>query len=113
MSMLYGVPTGATVGSVPQIESNDAGMVTMVREELRDIMGIDAEPVLTRVFRWRKSMPQYTIGHDERVKWIDERVGENRGLYLTGSAYHGIGISDSIRYGEVVAKKIIHQFEKG
>ena len=34
-------------------------------------------------------------------------------LYLAGSAYHGIGISDSIRYGEVVAKKIIHQFEKG
>ena len=95
------------------VDLDDAGMVTMVREELRDIMGIDAEPVLTRVFRWRKSMPQYTIGHDERVKWIDERVGENRGLYLTGSAYHGIGISDSIRYGEVVAKKIIHQFEKG
>ena len=95
------------------VDLDDAGMVTMVREELRDIMGIDAEPVLTRVFRWRKSMPQYTIGHDERVKWIDERVGESRGLYLTGSAYHGIGISDSIRYGEVVAKKIIHQFEKG
>ena len=95
------------------VDLDDAGMVKMVKEELRDIMGIDAEPVLTRVFRWRKSMPQYTIGHDERVKWIDERVASTHGLYLTGSAYHGIGISDSIRYGEVVAKKIIHQFERG
>lgn len=92
---------------------DDAAMVKMVREELRDVMGIDAEPVLSRVFRWRNSMPQYTIGHEERIKWIDERVASTHGLYLTGSAYHGIGISDSIRYGEVVAKKILHQFEKG
>lgn len=92
---------------------DDREMVKMVREELRDIMGIDAEPVLTRVFRWKNSMPQYTIGHEERIKWIDERVASTHGLYLTGSAYHGIGISDSIRYGDVVAKKIIHQFEKG
>jgi len=95
------------------VELDDAAMVKMVREELRDIMGIEAEPVLTRVFRFRSSMPQYTIGHDERVKSIDERVASIPGLYLAGSAYHGIGISDSIRYGESVAKKIIHQFERG
>lgn len=92
------------------VDLDDAEMVKMVREELKDIMGIDAEPVLARVFRWRNSMPQYTIGHEDRIKWIDERVASTHGLYLTGSAYHGIGISDSIRYGEVVAKKIIHQF---
>jgi len=94
------------------VSLDDAAMIRMVREELSDVMGIDAEPVLTRVFRWRNSMPQYTIGHEERVAWIDERVASIPGLYLTGSAYHGIGISDSIRYGEVVAKKIIHQFQK-
>jgi oxygen-dependent protoporphyrinogen oxidase len=91
---------------------DDAAMVRMVREELGGIMGIEAEPVLTRVFRWTNSMPQYTIGHEERVNWIDERVASTHGLYLTGSAYHGIGISDSVRYGEVVAKKVIHQFER-
>lgn len=95
------------------VSLDDAEMIKMVREELRDIMGIDASPVLARVFRFRSSMPQYTIGHEERIKWIDERVASTHGLYLTGSAYHGIGISDSIRYGEVVAKKIIHQFERG
>ncbi len=93
------------------ISLDDAAMIRMVREELSDVMGIDAEPVLTRVFRWRNSMPQYTIGHEERIAWIDQRVAAVPGLYLTGSAYHGIGISDSIRYGEVVAKKIIHQFQ--
>lgn len=95
------------------VSLDDAEMIKMVREELSDVMGIDAPPVLARVFRFRSSMPQYTIGHEERIEWIDEKVASTHGLYLTGSAYHGIGISDSIRYGEVVAKKIIHQFERG
>jgi oxygen-dependent protoporphyrinogen oxidase len=86
----------------------DEELVAIVREELEDIMGIEAPPVLSRVFRWVNSMPQYTIGHEERVGWITERVATHPGLYLTGSAYHGIGIADSVRYGEVVAKKALH-----
>lgn len=88
---------------------SDAEIINMVRQELKDIMGIDAEPVLCRVYKWRNSMPQYTIGHEERIAWIEERLSRHPGLYLTGSAYHGIGISDSVRYGEIVAKKVLHQ----
>jgi len=87
---------------------NDADMIAMVRQELKDIMGIDAEPVLARVFRWMNSMPQYTIGHEERIEAIEEAVASHSGLFLTGSAYHGIGISDSVRWSEVVAKKALH-----
>ncbi len=90
------------------VEQNDEQMVAMVRSELKDIMGIDAEPVLTRVFRWRNSMPQYTIGHDERIEAIEEKLSNYPGLYLAGSAYHGIGIADSVRFSEVVAKKALH-----
>lgn len=89
------------------VNLDDNGMVEMVREELKEILGITAEPVLSRVFRWRKAMPQYTIGHLERVRWIFERLHQHQGLYLTGSAYHGIGISDSIREGEITAKKAL------
>ncbi len=81
----------------------DEAMIEMVREELRDIAGIRAEPVLARVFRWPKAMPQYTIGHGERVRRIRERLKGHPGLWLTGSAYEGIGISDSVRMGEEVA----------
>jgi oxygen-dependent protoporphyrinogen oxidase len=91
------------------VSLDDGEMLGMVREELRDIMGIEAEPVLARVFRWRNSMPQYTIGHEERVAWIDERLNIHTGLHLAGSAYHGIGISDSIRCGEAVAKRVIKE----
>ena len=91
--------------------ASDEEMVKTVRQELKDIMGIDAEPVLSRVFRWMNSMPQYTIGHEERIDWIDERVAGYPGFYLVGSAYHGIGISNSVRYAEIVAKKVLHHIK--
>ena len=90
------------------VDMSDADMVKMVRAELKDIMGIDAEPVLTRVFKWKNSMPQYTIGHDERIESMEEKLAKHHGLYLAGSAYHGIGIADSVRFSEVVAKKALH-----
>ncbi|MFQ5735618.1 MAG: protoporphyrinogen oxidase [Thermodesulfobacteriota bacterium] len=90
------------------VDRSDAEMVKMVRAELKDIMGIDAQPVLTRVFKWKNSMPQYTIGHDERIASIEEKLARYPGLYLAGSAYHGIGIADSVRFSEVVAKKALH-----
>jgi len=85
---------------------SDDEMVTTSRKELRDIMGIDAEPVLTRVYRWEKSMPQYTLGHLERVAQIEEMVSHHPGLFLTGCAYRGVGISDCIHEGELVAERV-------
>ncbi len=93
------------------VDLSDKEMIELVRSELADIMGIRAEPVIARVFRFKNAMPQYTVGHEERIEWIDERVTGTPGFYLTGSAYHGIGIADSIRYGEITAKKILHQFQ--
>ncbi|MBI5598465.1 MAG: protoporphyrinogen oxidase [Deltaproteobacteria bacterium] len=86
---------------------NDRELTDMVKNELRDIMGIEAEPILVRIFRWKKAMPQYTVGHEERVASIMETAAKHPGLYLTGSAYRGIGISDCVREGEVAARKIL------
>ncbi|MBI5887925.1 MAG: protoporphyrinogen oxidase [Deltaproteobacteria bacterium] len=90
------------------VNLGDADMIKMVRAELEDIMGIDAEPVLVKVYRWINSMPQYTIGHDERIAEIERRCARYPGLFLTGSAYHGIGIADSVRNAEITAKKVLH-----
>ncbi|GMR04972.1 MAG: protoporphyrinogen oxidase [Thermodesulfobacteriota bacterium] len=87
---------------------SDAEMVNIVREELSDIMGIEAEPIFARVYRWINSMPQYTVGHEERVRAIEEGAQAHPGLFITGSAYHGIGIADSVRCAEVTAKKALH-----
>lgn len=89
------------------VNLSDGEMTRVVREELKDIMGLEAEPVLTRIYRWRDSMPQYTIGHAEKVSGIEGLVSGHPGLYLTGSAYRGIGISDTVREAEETAKKVV------
>lgn len=89
------------------VNLDDEEMIRMVRLELKEIMGITAEPVLARVFRWKDSMPQYTVGHEERISKIEKLVSAHPGLYLSGSAYYGIGISDSIRTSNEAAKKAL------
>jgi len=86
---------------------NDDEMVAMSRRELRDIMGIEANPLFTKVYRWEKSMPQYRLGHLERVREIEQRVSHHPGLFLTGCAYRGVGISDCIHDGELTANKVM------
>jgi oxygen-dependent protoporphyrinogen oxidase len=66
-------------------------------------MCINAEPLFAKVFRWEKSLPQYSVGHETKIKRIEERLSVNPGLFLAGSAYHGIGISDCIKSGEKAA----------
>jgi len=89
------------------LKLNNKEMTAMVRGELKDIMGITAEPLFTRIYKWNKAMPQYTIGHEERVRDIEKKTARHKGLFLTGSSYHGIGIPDSIHGGEITAKKIL------
>ncbi len=93
------------------VDLDDESLIELVRGELKDIMGIDAEPVITRVYRWKKEMPQYTVGHGERVKAIEEMSSKYPGLYIIGSSYYGVGISDCIHSGELTAEKIIEQFK--
>lgn len=82
-------------------------LIALVREELADIMGITAEPLLARAYRWEKSMPQYVVGHSDTLKRIDERLQAHPGLFLAGSAYRGIGISDCIKSGDRAAMKAL------
>jgi oxygen-dependent protoporphyrinogen oxidase len=88
-------------------EQDEVTLVQMVREELRAMMGITAVPVLTKVYRWPKANPQYEVGHQERVAEMEQMAARHAGLYLVGSAYHGVGIPDCIQDGARVAEKIL------
>ncbi len=79
------------------LELNDAAATGLVQEELRAILGISAEPLFARVYRWRKALAQYTVGHHQRLEAIQGRLAKRRGLFLCGNAYQGIGISDCVR----------------
>ncbi len=78
-------------------------LLRMVRDELRDVLGITAEPLLCRIFRWPQAMPQYILGHLDRVAAIERRLAKHPGLYVAGNAYRGIGLPDCIASGEAAA----------
>jgi len=88
-------------------ELDEDAIATMVREELLDIMGIDCEPVFLKVFKYKKSNVQYQVGHASLIKSIREELQFFPGLFVTGSAYTGIGIPDCIRDGMNTTKEAI------
>ena len=91
--------------------ANDAGILDLddnqileiVRRELREIVGLDAEPKLKRIYRWRGAMAQYPPGHLDRVDRIERAVAAIPGLALAGNAFRGIGVPDCVRTGTVAA----------
>lgn len=89
------------------LEQSDDEIVRMVRGEWEDMLGIDAEPVFARVYRWELGMPQYTVGHLDRVAKLEERQMADPGLFLCGGAYRGVGIGDCINSGDQAAEKAV------
>jgi oxygen-dependent protoporphyrinogen oxidase len=90
-------------GQESALEKPDAALLKLVRDELRAVLGITTQPLLHRVFRWPKAMPQYTLGHLDRLGVIERRLTQHPGLYVAGNGYRGIGIPDCIASGEAAA----------
>lgn len=82
-------------------------LTELARGELRELMGISAAPLLSRVFRWPRSMPQYRVGHQQLLVSIAARVERHPGLYLTGSGYRGVGLPDCIRDAEDTVDQLV------
>jgi oxygen-dependent protoporphyrinogen oxidase len=83
----------------------DAELVALARAEVRRV-GVAAEPTLTRVHRWGQGMPQYILGHPDRLAEIDEAIRAHPGLALAGAAYRGVGLPDCIASGERAAESV-------
>lgn len=100
-------------GQDKEIAWDDTGLLGIAREELSLTLGITAEPILTRIYRWEKAMPQYNLGHPERLQRIERSLAAYTGLALAGNAYQGIGIPDCIHSGEMAVQKIFSELSGG
>jgi oxygen-dependent protoporphyrinogen oxidase len=85
----------------------DERLIAMILDELRDLLGISGRPLLVQVDRWHGAMPQYEVGHLEKVARIEERVTCHPGLALAGAAYEGVGIPQTIASGQAAAARAI------
>jgi oxygen-dependent protoporphyrinogen oxidase len=94
------------------LKKGDEELIEVVRKQLVDLLGInpDAKPVLARVFRWNLGMPQYTIGHLDRVDEIESRTASIAGLGLAGGGYRGVGIPNCIESGERAVSKVLGEW---
>jgi protoporphyrinogen/coproporphyrinogen III oxidase len=82
---------------------DDDALIAAAYDELRTLLGVDVPPQFVHVRRWPDSMPQYTLGHLERVSTIKSRAAALPGLFLTGAYLEGVGIPDCVRMGEAAA----------
>jgi oxygen-dependent protoporphyrinogen oxidase len=93
----------------PDIFSLEASeMLGRVETDLRELLGITERPLFAEVSKWEKSMPQYEVGHLDRVAAIESELAQLPNLQLAGNAYRGAGIPDCIRSGETAAEKLIN-----
>jgi len=94
------------------IEKTDEEIIEIARLQLVDLLGIkaDAKPVFARVFRWIGGMPQYTMGHLDRVEEIEARTAGIEGLALAGGAYRGVGVPNCLDSGEKAAAKVLGEW---
>ena len=87
-------------------DCSDDAVVKIVGKELDQILGVHSEALFARVYRWKRAMAQYTVGHLERVERIERMCQDLPGLCLAGNGYRGIGISDCIQSGFDAARRI-------
>jgi protoporphyrinogen/coproporphyrinogen III oxidase len=86
---------------------SDDALVALARGEIDKRLGVCVTPSLQRVTRWPRGMPQYVLGHPERIARIETALGARPGLFLAGNAYRGVGLPDCIASGERAAAAAI------
>ena len=90
-----------------QLLGSDEDIERSVLEELRSVLGVGGRPDFVRVVRHTRSMPQYYIGHLDRVRRIFSLMATLPGIELAGSAYHGVGMPDSIESAERAVEALL------
>ncbi|MDZ4168010.1 MAG: protoporphyrinogen oxidase [Coriobacteriia bacterium] len=91
------------------LEQSDEELLELARTQMAELIGItsDARPRYARLFRWERGMPQYTLGHLDRVDEIERLEVDVRGMALAGNAYRGVGVPNALESGERAVVKVL------
>lgn len=100
-------------GAEAWMQMNDEEIITRVRQDIKETMGIEATPIFTEVTKLFESMPQYDVGHLQRVEQIrTELQATMPDVWITGAAFHGVGLPDCIRQGKETAIAVVDRLTK-
>jgi len=81
-------------------------LIALSHAELRPIIGLHGDPIVTRVYRWQRGIPQFVVGHQQLISTVEKELSTLPNLFLTGNAYYGIGLNDCVKQSWRVAAQI-------
>jgi oxygen-dependent protoporphyrinogen oxidase len=93
-------------GDERALDLSDEELTAKVAEEVEAAVPIGAAPEASRVARWNRAMPQYEVGHQDRLARIALALERTPGIVVTGAAYDGVGIADCVRQGTEAALQV-------
>jgi oxygen-dependent protoporphyrinogen oxidase len=91
----------------------DGLLLSRVQDDLRLIMGIEAEPDFVRIFKHQQAIPQYVAGHGERLAALEALAATHPGLFLTGNAFRGVGLNDCVASSQLTVERAMRFLQGG
>lgn len=95
-------------GDRSALDLDDDALLAAVRSDLQKAMGLRGEPLEQRVFRFERALPQYAVGHLDRVARMEQALARVPGVSFTGAAFRGVGVASCIRDGRAVADRTLN-----
>ncbi len=86
---------------------DEDALIEAARDDLKRLLAFEPQPLKTWAFRWPRGMPQYTVGHLERIRALEEASKRWPGLELIGAAYRGVGLPEVVRDGRQAAERLL------
>ena len=93
------------VGFEDVVDEPEGDIVDAACRHLAALLPLPERPAAASVVRWTRSMPQYEVGHLERVRAIEASLPT--GIFVTGNAYHGVGVADTVRSAGRTAEAVL------
>jgi oxygen-dependent protoporphyrinogen oxidase len=95
------------IGEEALLQRDDANLAALAAAELAEATGVRGAPAASRVTRWGGALPQYTVGHLDRVATIRATVAAQPGLAVCGAAYDGVGIPACVATARAAAAQVM------
>ena len=95
---------GARAPQLAQAPGED--LIAMAKAEFSDLLGISGEPVVARVRQWPRGLPQYRLGHGEKVEALRAAERNRPGLFLTGNYLNGLSVASCIASASQAAERV-------
>ena len=88
------------------VAQSDQDLTELVLQELSSLIGINGDPQVVDIARWDAAMPQYHVGHLDRVNCIEQQIANQTGLEIASNAIQGVGIPQCVHSGEQAAERV-------